>query len=167
MMTDNFFVSGMDFTTHRLLLGSIGRRKAILTLIKTDHNKTMKNYYFNPKTQDLHIFDPEAKEMLVLERIEGIRVLTSSEIDRPVREDTEYKKHNWNPVTGKAKKFEKRAKSASKPAKKSTRAARKLMCKNCGGEGHFAKTCKNPAKLPASEIGNIVQEERAIEPITT
>jgi hypothetical protein len=39
MMTDNFFVSGMDFTTHRLLLGSIGRRKAILTLIKTDHNK--------------------------------------------------------------------------------------------------------------------------------
>ena len=47
----------------------------------------MKNYYFNPKTQDLHIFDPEKKEMLVLERIEGIRVLTTTDIDRPTDDE--------------------------------------------------------------------------------
>ena len=59
----------------------------------------MKNYYFNPKTQDLHIFDPETKEMLVLERIEGIRVLTTSEIDRPVREDTSMLSMSLSPGT--------------------------------------------------------------------
>jgi len=39
----------------------------------------MKNSQYNPKTRDLTIFDPETKEMLVLERIEGMRVLSSSD----------------------------------------------------------------------------------------
>ena len=32
----------------------------------------MKHYYFNPKTQDLTIFDTESKDLMVLERILGI-----------------------------------------------------------------------------------------------
>jgi hypothetical protein len=104
----------------------------------------MKNYYFNPKTQDLHIFDPESKEMLVLERIEGIRVLTSSEIDKPVREESEYRNHNWDPDSGKARPSHRVAKSDGAP--KAKRAARTAHCKNCGADGHFAKTCKNPPK---------------------
>jgi len=103
----------------------------------------MKNYYFNPKTQDLHIFDAGTKEMLVLERIEGIRVLTSSEIDHPVKEEKEYKNHNWNPATGKAKKHRK-AKAAKQPKTKG-----KWTCKNCGERGHSAKTCTKPkVELP-------------------
>jgi hypothetical protein len=43
----------------------------------------MKNYYYNPKTQDLTIFDTETKEMLVLERLLGVRVLTTSDLDSP------------------------------------------------------------------------------------
>jgi Zinc knuckle len=55
-------------------------------------------------------------------------------------------------------------------AKKSKRAARTLICKNCGGEGHFAKTCQNPARLPDAEIQPIAKEEHAElaagEPVT-
>ena len=123
----------------------------------------MKNYYFNPKTQDLHIFDPETKEMLVLESIEGIRVLTTSEVDRAVREDTEYKNHNWDPVTGKAKKNG--GKHVKQKAAKLEKKGGKWKCKNCGELGYSAKTCKNPEKLPDQEIKNIVNEERALEPI--
>jgi hypothetical protein len=40
----------------------------------------MKNYYYNQKTQDLLVFDTEGNEVLVLERISGIRVFTRSEL---------------------------------------------------------------------------------------
>jgi hypothetical protein len=43
----------------------------------------MKNYYYNPKTQDLTIFDTESKDLLVLERLLGVGVLTSSDLERP------------------------------------------------------------------------------------
>lgn len=82
----------------------------------------MKNYYFDPKSQDLYIFDPSAKEMLVLERIVGVHVLTSSEIERPIREEDEYHNHNWNAGTGKAKKIVKVERRAR-------------LCKVCGKPG--------------------------------
>lgn len=131
----------------------------------------MKHYYFNPKTQDLHIFDTESKDLMVLERIAGIRVLTSSELDSPTDEPVKHWKNSvWDPKDGKAHSNydgpSHRAKKSEEPKKKSTRAARKLICKNCGKEGHFAKTCKNPVKLPDVEIENIVKDERALEPIT-
>lgn len=91
----------------------------------------MKLYYFNPKTQDLHIFDPTSKEMMVLERIEGIRVLTSSEVDRPVDDDGKRTRPR-----GPKSETEQLA-----PSRK--RASRTAHCKNCGQDGHFAKTCKN------------------------
>ncbi|MGB6690109.1 MAG: hypothetical protein WBE76_19905 [Terracidiphilus sp.] len=40
----------------------------------------MKKYYYNPKTQDLMIFDTEHNEIDVLEVLKGIHVITSSEI---------------------------------------------------------------------------------------
>jgi hypothetical protein len=76
----------------------------------------MKNYYFNPKTQDLHIFDPDNKEMLVLERIEGIRVLTSSEISRPTDDEGHVSRPRASAPRG----------EESKPR----------LCKKCGKEGH-------------------------------
>jgi hypothetical protein len=65
----------------------------------------MKNYYYNPKTQDLMIFDTESNQIDVLEVLKGIRVITSSEMrnpdgDEPVKQ---WKNHNWDPAAGKAK----------------------------------------------------------------
>jgi len=47
----------------------------------------MKNYYYNPKTQDLMVFDNTTNEMEILEVLKGIRVITSSEIMRPTDDD--------------------------------------------------------------------------------
>jgi hypothetical protein len=45
----------------------------------------VKNYYFNPKTHDLLIFDTEGNEIVVLERMTGIHVFTSSELRDPAQ----------------------------------------------------------------------------------
>lgn len=134
----------------------------------------MKHYYFNPKTQDLHIFDTESKDLMVLERIAGIRVLTSSELDSPTDEPVKHWKNSvYDPKDGKAhpsydgpSNRARHVKKSEEPKKKSTRAARKLICKNCGKEGHFAKTCKNEPKLSDAEVESIVSEERVTEPLT-
>jgi len=148
----------------------------------------MKNYYYNQKTQDLTIFDTETKELLVLERLLGIRVLTSSDLENPGGNEPvkKWKNHNWDPVSGKAKKHPKKARTCGKCGKaghrsdkctETKRAAKTgkkrgtKTCKNCGEPGHMAKTCKNPAKvvpplpekLPDEEIENIAREERAEE----
>lgn len=147
----------------------------------------MKNYYYNPKTRDLTIFDTESKEMLVLERIEGIRVLTSSEIDHPTGEPVKHWANSaYDPGTGKAGYRGERARKAVKPKKKcgychSTehrgkdcpkkpgssrpKSARVIKCHKCGETGHIAKTCTKaaPPQLPDSEIENIVKTEREID----
>jgi hypothetical protein len=106
---------------------------------------------------------------MVLERIVGIRVLTSSELESPTDEPVKHWKNSaWDPKDGKARPNydgpSHGAKKTVKPEKKAK--GGKWKCKNCGELGHSAKTCKNPAKLPDQEIKNIVNEERAIEPIT-
>jgi hypothetical protein len=109
----------------------------------------MKNYYFNQKTQDLMIFDTESREMLVLERIEGIRVLTSSELRSPGGDEPVKKWSNsvWDPTTGKAGYKGQRLKKAKKvKAAKPAKKGGKWKCKNCGELGHGAKTCKNPQR---------------------
>jgi hypothetical protein len=134
----------------------------------------MKNYYYNPKTQDLTIFDTESKEMLVLERLLGVRVLTTSDLDSPGGDEPvkKWKNHDRDADAGKAKRYYKTRKpKAEKPAK--TRAARVLTCKKCGGEGHFAKTCKNtpvqssplPKELPDEEVTKIAREEQEATPL--
>jgi hypothetical protein len=119
----------------------------------------MKHYYFNPKSQDLHIFDTESKDLMVLERIVGIRVLTSSELDRPTDEPVKHWANSaYDPKDGKAhpnydgpSNRAKRAKKSIEPKEKVARAARKLMCKKCGRESHFAKTCTNPPKAAPAQ----------------
>jgi hypothetical protein len=148
----------------------------------------MKNYYYNPKTRDLTIFDTESKEMLVLERIEGIRVLTSSELMDPTRVSRDedfnqeapvkvYKKHfdsAQKRKCGKCGKPGHRSYSCGKfvsPPRETTAPAKKggkWKCKNCGELGHGAKTCKNPKasppptskELPDEEVTKIAREER-------
>jgi hypothetical protein len=44
----------------------------------------------DPKPQDLYIFDPSVKDMLVLERIVGIHVLTTSDVDRRTDEPVKH-----------------------------------------------------------------------------
>lgn len=146
----------------------------------------MKNYYYNPKTRDLTIFDTESKEMLVLERIEGIRVLTSSEIDQPGGDEPvkHWRNSAWDAENGKAGYKGQRRKAAKAAAKKcgychktdhrgkdcpdkptGKKSGRTFTCKNCGEQGHIAKTCKKeprsaPPQLPDSAIQEIAREER-------
>ena len=125
----------------------------------------MKNYYFNPKTQDLMIFDNSTNQIDVLKVLKGIRVITSSEIQNPT--DEEGRISRGSHISDRPrKKYTRRAKPA-KPAKKGG----KWKCKNCGELGHSAKTCKNPTRslpppsqqeLPAEEVQRIAQEERTI-----
>lgn len=145
----------------------------------------MKNYYFNPKTQDIMIFDTERNEIDVLEVLRGIHVITSSEIrgawsgkngsedfnqEAPVKA---YKK-----IVAKAKrkcskcgKPGHQANSCDKfvsdaPELRKKPRSGKWKCKNCGELGHSAKTCKAPVRersLPENEIENIVSEERALK----
>jgi hypothetical protein len=82
------------------------------------------------------------------------RVLTTSDLhspggDEPVKK---WKNHDWDAAAGKAKRYYKTRKPKAEKLEK-TRAARLLTCKRCGGEGHFAKTCKTAAvqSLPSSE----------------
>jgi hypothetical protein len=127
----------------------------------------MKNYYYNPKTQDLMIFDTSSNQIDVLEVLRGIRVITSSEIQNPVDDDghktrPRFSDEKTGPKPGK--------KRGPKPASAKSRKPRVIVCKNCGEEGHFAKTCKNaPAQrpppptskeLPDEEVTKIAREER-------
>jgi hypothetical protein len=118
----------------------------------------MKNYYYNPKTQDLMIFDTESNQIDVLEVLKGIRVITSSEMrnpdgDEPVKH---WKNSVWDPEDGKAHpnydgpSRHARQKKVANPEKKGR--SGKWKCKNCGELGHSAKTCKNPAKVEAAAI---------------
>lgn len=75
-----------------------------------------KNYYYDPKSRDLAVFDTETNEIFVLERIEGIRVLGGSEIDRPADDDS-------------------RPARPLPPIKKDQR---QRFCKKCGQPGHRA-----------------------------
>src|SRR5579884_3411293 len=108
----------------------------------------MKNYYFNPKTQDLMIFDTSTNQIDVLEVLKGIRVITSSEMQNPdgIEPVRKWKNSVWDPKSGKARpQYGGRRKKA-----KSTKLARKggkRACKNCGELGHLSKTCKNAPKV--------------------
>lgn len=146
----------------------------------------MKNYYFNPKTQDLMVFDVESHTIDVLEVLKGIRVITSSEMrsgwdgkndseafnqEAPVKT---YKKQlaiAKNRRCGKCGKQGHRSDNCEKfvsnlPKHVKKGRSGKWKCKNCGELGHSAKTCKAEPKqteLPAKEIENIVAAERSIE----
>jgi hypothetical protein len=133
MMTDNFFVCGTDFATHRLLLDSIGRRQAILTLIKTDHNNGNANLQYRQQTIRSH-----------WGRI--VRALGS--------------RHDRRSPDGIAcglarlslrKKY--KTKGPSKTAKNGHKA--QTHCKICDGYGHFAKTCpKRDGKTSSAGLFN-------------
>jgi hypothetical protein len=127
----------------------------------------MKNYYYNPKTQDLMIFDSTTNEIDVLEVLRGIRVITSSEIQNPVDDDGHKTRPRFSDEKVGPKPGRKRG---PKPASAKTRKPRVIVCKNCGEKGHFTKTCKNapvqspppPASkdLPDEEVTKIAREER-------
>jgi hypothetical protein len=141
----------------------------------------MKNYYYNPKTQDLMIFDTENNSIDVLEVLRGIRVITSSEIhgawsgksgsedfnqEAPVKVYKKRLSKANKRKCGKCGKPGHRSDNCEKfvsdiPAPRKKAKGGKWKCKNCGELGHSAKTCKNPAKLPDAEIESIVKEERA------
>jgi hypothetical protein len=123
--------------------------------------KYMKNYYYNPKTQDLMIYDSTTNEMDVLEVLRGIRVITSSEIQNPVDDDGHRTRPRFSDNKVGPKPGTRRAQSTcSKCGKKGHRSnacpggqsaepakkGGKWKCKNCGELGHSAKTCKNPPK---------------------
>jgi len=114
---------------------------------------TMKHYYFNPKTQDLTIFDTESKDLMVLERILGIRVLTSSDLDSPGGDEPvkHWKNSNWEPKAGKAGYKGEIAAKAAKREKKAEKRGGKWKCKNCGELGHSAKTCTKPPTVAPAE----------------
>ncbi len=147
----------------------------------------MKNYYYNIKTRDLAIFDTESMELLVLERIEGIRVFTSSELEHPTNftdldaarptrgKDHEgfseaergftrkrtAKKHGKDSQVkkcGYCHKTDHRGKDCpDKPTGK--KSGRTITCKNCGEAGHFAKTCKKePRSAPPQLPDSAIQE---------
>ena len=99
-------------------------------------------YYFNQKTEDFVILDSTTREVTILEKLEGIRVITSSEMANPTHEPKKYKNHNWDSVSGKARKYTKKPKAERK----------KSACKVCGKTGHNRKTCPaNAAPPPADE----------------
>jgi hypothetical protein len=134
----------------------------------------MKNYYYNPKTQDLMIFDTEQNEILTLEKIVGIRVITTSEIRNPGGEEpvNHWKNGAYDPETGKVRKgpsgkrraapkplkkcgychsTEHRGKNCpNKPSTKKPKVKGTKVCNNCGEPGHMAKTCKNQPKAAAA-----------------
>ncbi len=137
----------------------------------------MLNYYFNQKSQDLVIFDTEKREVLVLEVLRGIRVLTSSEMQHPAY-DTEWSNSAYDPVSGKAKRSSPTCKhcgeeghrsnhcphgkkaQTQRPAKRAKR-----VCKTCGGNIHGRGTCtmkgrvEQPEQLPNTGIEQIPTEE--------
>lgn len=82
----------------------------------------MIRYYYNPKTEDLIIFDPEG-EMLVLGRLK-VRVLVGPDVEVGMKErDNDLRGQLVN--TGK------------------TRGKRKPgQCSNCGEVGHRKDSCK-------------------------
>jgi hypothetical protein len=41
----------------------------------------MIHYYINPKTHDLLVYDPTAGELLILERVEKIKVVSGGDIE--------------------------------------------------------------------------------------
>jgi hypothetical protein len=69
-------------------------------------------YYFNNKNCDLFVFNAEANDLTILERLEGISVITTSEIKYPEHEDE-------------------RGRSRSSP-----------ICKKCGIRGHRSNSPK-------------------------
>lgn len=144
----------------------------------------MKNYYYNQKTQDLLIFDTEGHEILVLERMTGIRVFTSSELKDPppVSHDQDFNQEApvkvYKKYVTKASKKTRKCKNCGKAGHRSdgcpeggkAKKGGKWKCKNCGELGHSAKTCTKPAvapapteELPANEIDKIAREERQDE----
>lgn len=117
----------------------------------------MKNYYYNPKSRDLTIFDTETKELLLLERIEGIRVLTSSELDHPTSEPVE-KWHNngYDPESGKSRYGLK--KRSGKGMEEYVKKANGYRCSICGKTGHSMRTCDVPKNAPALEVKRLPVE---------
>ena len=134
----------------------------------------MKNYYFNPKTHDLLIFDTEGNEIVVLERMTGIRVFTSSELRDPAQVSRDLDFNQEPPVKGykeqlkatkrkcvKCGKPGHRSDSCDKfvseayvPKKKATkRIARKLVCKNCGAWSAAASQCTSQRRSNPHERG--------------
>jgi hypothetical protein len=92
----------------------------------------MKQYYLNPKTRDLLIFDDQESDITIVERIEKVRVWVKGEIklgdfDGPnrgktVEDDDErggYTNSNYDPKNGKVRKQRKQQ-----------------TCKKCGKPGH-------------------------------
>ncbi len=150
----------------------------------------MKTYYYNQKTQDLCIYDTETRELLLLEKIIGLRVFTSSELGKPVNgSDNIIGSTDFNEGGGEMNQFgrTKRRKTKmkcgycrktdhngkdcpNKPGRAAkTKRSGKRACRNCGELGHLAKTCKNAPRsappqspeLPPEEIEKIVREERS------
>ena len=82
----------------------------------------MKNYYYDPKSRELMIFDTESNEILRLEVISGIHVITSSEIKHP----TNF--HESDVARERGGGGERRG---------------KRHCKKCGEAGHRSDNCPN------------------------
>jgi hypothetical protein len=106
----------------------------------------MKKYYYNQKSQDLLIFDTDSKDLMVLERIVGIRVLTSSDLDNPTDEPVKHWANSvYNPKDGKAHPdyngSSPRVKSESAYEKEVAK-AKKRKCGKCGKPGHRSDNCE-------------------------
>lgn len=106
----------------------------------------MKNYYYNPKTQDLMIFDTESNQIDVLEVLRGIRVITSSEMRNPNGDEPVKHWANavYNPKDGKAHPDYKGSAAREKKEsayEKELAKAKKRKCGKCGKSGHRSDNC--------------------------
>jgi hypothetical protein len=110
----------------------------------------MKNYCYNPKTQDITIFDTETKEILVLERLLGIRVLTTSDLESPGGDEPvkKWKNHDWDPAAGKAKHWAQDTQAQSRRAREENR--RQVEVQELRRAGPRREDVQEPAeaKLP-------------------